>query len=86
MTTLSGIPIGQEAFIRGICSIRKLTKFRQLWEECVQEEEIIWAREEKLNENEDQALEAHTKGKNKRKSYDHPPRNTQGFKKSKKDF
>ena len=26
------------------------------------------------------------KEKNKRKSYDHPPRNTQGFKKFKKDF
>ena len=39
-----------------------------------------------LNENEDQALEVHTKGKNKRKSYDHPTRKTQGFKKSKKYF
>ena len=28
----------------------------------------------------------HTKGKNKRKSHDHPPKKTQGFKKSKKYF
>ena len=28
----------------------------------------------------------HTKGKNKRKKYDHPPINPQGFKKSKKYF
>ena len=39
-----------------------------------------------LNENEDQALVVHTKGNNKRKSYDHPPRKDQGFKKSKKQF
>ena len=31
-------------------------------------------------------MKVHTKGKNKRKSHDHPPRKTQGFKKSKKDF
>ena len=28
----------------------------------------------------------HTKGKKKRKSYDHPPKRTQGFNKPKKDF
>ena len=53
-----------------------MTKFRKLWEECFQEEERIAAREEKTNENEDQSLTFHTKGKNKRKSYDHPPRKT----------
>ena len=86
MTTLNGLPRDWESFIRGIYSRRRLTKFRQLWEECLQEEERIVAREEKLNENEDQALEIHTKGKNKRKSHDHTPRKAQGFKKSKKDF
>ena len=40
-----------------------MTKFWYLWEECVQEEEKIASREEKLNENEDQALEVHTKGR-----------------------
>ena len=60
-----------------------MTKIRKLWEECVQEEQRIAAREEKLNDNEDQALTAHTKGK--RKSHDHPP-TTQGFKRPKRDF
>ena len=73
MTTLNGLPRDWEAFIRGICSRRKLTKFRKLWEECVQEEERVAAREEMLNDSEDQALTAHTKGK--RKSHDHPPMN-----------
>ena len=46
--------------------------------------ERIASREEKLNENEYQALAVHTKGKNKRNSYDHPPKKTQGFKKPNK--
>ena len=74
MTTLNGLPRECGFFIRGICYRRKLTKFWKLWEECVQEEERIAVREEKLNEKEDQALAAHTKGKNKGKNYDHPPR------------
>ena len=86
MTTLNGLPRDWESFIRGICSIRKPTKFRQLWEECIQEEERIASREEKLNDNEDQALTVHTKVKNKRKSHDHPHRKILGFRKSKKDF
>ena len=68
MTTLNGLPRDWESFIRGIYSRRRLTKFRQLWKECVQEEKGIVAREEKLNENEDQALAVHTKYKNKRNS------------------
>ena len=56
MTTLNGFPRDWETFIQGIYSRRKLTKFRKLWEECVQEEGIILAREVKLNDNEDQAL------------------------------
>ena len=55
-----------------------------MWEECVEEEERIIAREQKINENEDQALRVHAKGKNKRKSHDHPHK-TQVFKKSKKE-
>ena len=86
MTILNGLPRDWESFIWGICSRRKLTKFWQLWEECVQEWERIESREENMNENEDQALTFHTKGKNKRKIHDHPPRKTQGFKKSKKYF
>ena len=86
MTTLNGFPRDWESFILGIGSRRKITKFPQLWEEFVQEEEIIEAIEYKLNENEDQALAVHTKGKKKRKSYDRPLGKYQGFKKSKKDF
>ena len=37
MTTLNGLPRDWESFIQGICSRRKLTKFRQLWGECAQE-------------------------------------------------
>ena len=84
MTTLNGLPREWESFIRGICSRRKLAKFWKLCEECVQEEERIAVKEEKLNDNEDQALATHTKGKNKRKSHDHPPRRTQGFQKKKR--
>ena len=84
MTTLNGVPIEWESFIRGICSRRKMTNIWNFWEECVQEEERITVRKEKLNENEDQALASHTKGKNKSKSYDHPPKKIQGFKKIKK--
>ena len=64
MTTLNGLPRDWESFIR-IYSRRRLTKFWQLWEKCVQEEERIAAREENLNENEDKYLELHTKGNNK---------------------
>ena len=61
-----------------------MTKFQNSWEECVQEEERITTREQKINENEDQALEFYIKGKNERKSYDHPPRKIQWFKENKK--
>ena len=49
-----------------------------------QEEERGELESHKLIEIEDQALEVHTKGKNKRKSYDHPPRKVQGFNNNKK--
>ena len=60
MTTLNSLPRDWESFIQGICSRRKLTKFRKLWEECVQEEERIASREEKLNQNQDHAFAVHT--------------------------
>ena len=53
MNTLNTILREWDSFIRGICARRKLTKFNKLWEECVQEEERIVDREEKLNDNED---------------------------------
>ena len=35
MTTLNGLLGEWDSFIRGICAIRKLTKFSKLWEERV---------------------------------------------------
>ena len=84
MTTLNGLLRDWEYFIQGICSRRILTKFQKLWEECVQEEYRIEVIEVKLNESEYQALEVHTKGKNKRNIYNHPSRKVQGFKKNNK--
>ena len=37
-----------------------------------------------MNENQDQDFVVHIKGKNKRKSYDHPPKKVQGLKKNNK--
>ena len=37
-----------------------------------------------MNENQDQDSVVHIKGKNKRKSYDHPPKKVQGLKKNNK--
>ena len=56
-----------------------------MWEECVQEEERISTREVKLNDNEDQDLESHTKkGRNTRKDYVSPPIKPQGPRKGKR--
>jgi len=53
-----------------------MTKFNRLWEECAQEEARMAAREEKLGDEEDQALAAHTrKGKGKKGS--HSPKKSQ---------
>ena len=66
MTTLNGLPKYWESFIQGICSRTKLTKFSRLWEDCTQEEARLAAREEKLGDDENQALVAHTrKGKSR---------------------
>ena len=76
MTTLNGLPRFWDPFIRGICSRRKLTKFSRLWEDCMQEEARLAAREEKLGEEENQALAAHAR-KGKSKIEDRPPRKFQ---------
>ena len=82
MSTLNGLPREWDSFIRGICAKRKLTKFSKLWEECVQEEGSLENREEKLNEDEDQALAVHTKnGRNKRKDRGSPTSRGKKFKK-----
>ena len=85
MTTLNGLPRESNSFIRGICARRKLTKFRKLWEECVQEEGRLVNREEKLNEYEDHSLHVHrNKGRNKRKDQGFPTSRSLEIKKGKK--
>ena len=69
MTTLNSHPKSWDSFIQGICAKRKLITFRRLWEECLQEEARLVAREEKMG-NEDQALTTHTKN-NKREHSHH---------------
>ena len=74
MTTLNSPPGEWDSFIRGICARRNLTKFIKLWEECVQEEGRILNREDKINNNQDQALDTHTKNvRNKEKIKVHLP-------------
>ena len=70
MTIVNGLPKSRDTYIRGICSRRKLIKFSRLWEECAQEEARLGGREEKLSDDEDQALAAQfRKGKNKKKNH-----------------
>ena len=59
MTTMNGLPRPWEPFIKGIFSWRKITKFRRLWEDCTQEEARLEAWEEKLCNEENQALKSH---------------------------
>ena len=65
MTTLNGLPRSWESFIQGICSRRRIKRFSKLWEDCTKEEARLAAREEKLGDEENQALTIHAK---KRKS------------------
>ena len=84
MTTLNGLPIEWDSFIRGICPRRKLKKFSKILEECVQEEGRLSNREENLNEYEDQALVVHTNnGRNKRKDRGFPTSRSQELKRGK---
>ena len=59
MTNLNGLPRDLEYFTKSTCARIKLTKFNRILEECVQEEGRIANKEEKLNDDEDQALVAH---------------------------
>ena len=66
MTTINGLPRSWDPFIKGICSRRNLTNLSRLWEDCSQEEASIEVGEEKLGDEENQALASHArKGKNK---------------------
>ena len=70
MTTLNGLPRPWESFIQGIYSRGKLIKFSKLWEECTQEEARSVVREEKLGNDENQALVAHAReGKSKKEPH-----------------
>jgi hypothetical protein len=84
MTTLNGLPKSWETFIQGICSRRKLTKFRRQWEDCTREEARLAAREEELG-NDDQALTVHAR-KGKSRKENHPPKKFQRSRKSQKDY
>ena len=85
MTTLNGLPREWDSFIIGICDRIKLSKLNKLWEECLREEGRIENREEKMNDNEDQALSSHTKnGRNKRKDWGSPTSRSLELKRGKK--
>ena len=73
MTTMNGLPRSWDLFIKGIFSRRKLMKFSRLWEDCTQEEARLEAKEEKLGNEENQALTSHAR-KGKNKVEDRPPR------------
>ena len=81
MTTLNGLPRAWDSFIQGICSRKELTEFSNLWEDCTQEEARIAAREEKMGDDDNQALTTRTrKGKGKKEF--HSPKKFQKSHKS----
>ena len=56
-----------EYFIQLICARRRITKFSRLWEECTQEQTWLITREEKMGEDENEALTTYAKkGKTKK--------------------
>jgi hypothetical protein len=72
MNTSNGLPRSFESFIYGICSRRRITRFCRVWEDCTQEEARFTIREEKLGDEENQALASHTrKGKRKKEVQSH---------------
>ena len=73
MTTMNGLPRPWDPFIKGIFSRIKITKFSRLWEDCTQEEARLEACEEKLGNEENQALTVQAR-KGKNKVEDHPQR------------
>jgi len=86
MTTLNGLPKSCDPFISGICSRSELTKFNKLWEDYAQEEVRLATREEKLSDDEDQALAAHFR-KGKKVKENHPQeKKLPNFQKGKRDY
>ena len=63
--TLNGFPASWRPFVQGICARNKLPKFDKLWVDCAQEEAMLQSLDDPQDE-EDQALTAHSKkGKGK---------------------
>jgi hypothetical protein len=60
--TLNGLTRPWDAFIQTICERKEKLQFDSLWEECVPKEARVANREAVLLRDEDQALDAHTKG------------------------
>jgi hypothetical protein len=69
MTTLNGLTRPSETFIQTICARKEKLQFDILCEECVQEEARVANREVVLLRDEDQVLDAHTKGGKKRSHF-----------------
>ena len=80
---MNGLPRPWDPFIKGIFSQRKITKFSRLWEDCTEEEARLEAREEKLGNEENQALTVHAR-KGKNKVEDRPPKKFQKHQKNQK--
>jgi hypothetical protein len=69
MKTLNGLTRPWDAFIQTICARKEKLQFDSLWEECVQEETRVTNREAILLIDEDQALDYHAKGGNKKSHF-----------------
>jgi hypothetical protein len=69
MTSLNGLTRPWDAFIQTICARKEKLHFDSLWEECVQEEARVENQEAILLRDQDQALNSHTKGGNKRSHF-----------------
>jgi hypothetical protein len=69
MTTLNGLTRPWDAFIQTICARKEKLQFDSLWEECVQEEERVANQEVILLRDEDQALDSHAKGREKKSHF-----------------
>jgi len=65
--TLNGFPDSWRPFVQGICARTKLPKFDKLWVDCAQKEARLLSLED-LEDEEDQALAAHSKRGKRRPS------------------
>jgi hypothetical protein len=69
MTTLNGLTRPWDAFIQTICARKEKIQFDSLWEECIQEEARVANQVAILLRDEDQALDSHAKGKEKKSHF-----------------